>query len=109
MKTHSDYSFYKEDEVVVEFYRFLFGNGFEYELGPGDFVNNTINYLPTSSYYQLEDYKTGEVIYPLGEYTKISCDSTSNYFNISLFWNDPNDYAWSIFTWKRCCSRQHTD
>jgi hypothetical protein len=43
MKTHSDYSFYKEDEVVAEFYRFLFGNGFGYELGPGDFVNNTIN------------------------------------------------------------------
>ena len=43
MNTHSDYSFYKEDEVVAEFYRFLFGNGFGYELGPGDFVNNTIN------------------------------------------------------------------
>jgi hypothetical protein len=43
MNTHSNYSFYKEDEVVAEFYRFLFGNGFGYELGPGDFVNNTIN------------------------------------------------------------------
>jgi len=43
MDTHTEYSFYKEDEVVVEFYRFLFGNGFGYELGPGDFVNNTIN------------------------------------------------------------------
>lgn len=43
MNTHSDYSFYKEDEVVAEFYRFLFGNGFGYELGPGNFVNNTIN------------------------------------------------------------------
>jgi hypothetical protein len=41
-QTHSDYSFYKEDEVVAEFYRFLFANGFGYELGPGDFVN-TIN------------------------------------------------------------------
>ena len=40
--THSGYSFNKEDEVVVEFYRFLFANGFGYELGPGDFVN-TIN------------------------------------------------------------------
>ena len=39
MDTHTEYSFYKEDEVVVEFYRFLFGNGFGYELGPGDFVN----------------------------------------------------------------------
>jgi hypothetical protein len=53
-----------------------FGTTFEYD---------HIKYLPSgSSYYQLEDYKTGEVIYPFGEYTKISCDSTSNYFNMSL-------------------------
>ena len=41
-------------------------------------------YLPTTTYYQLEDYVTGEVIYPFGTYTKISCDSTSNYFNMNL-------------------------
>ena len=53
-----------------------FGNTFEYDQS---------KYLPSgSAYYQLEDYKTGEVIYPFGNYTKISCDSTSNYFNISL-------------------------
>jgi hypothetical protein len=53
-----------------------FGTTFEYDQS---------KYLPSgSSYYQLEDYKTGEVIYPFGEYTKISCDSTSNYFNMSL-------------------------
>ena len=37
-------------------------------------------YLPTSSYYQIEDYKTNEVIIPFGDYSKISCDSKSNYF-----------------------------
>ncbi len=52
-----------------------FGTTFEYD---------QVKYLPTSSYYQLEDYKTGEVIYPFGDYTEISCDSTSNYFNMSL-------------------------
>lgn len=52
-----------------------FGTTFEYD---------QVKYLPTSSYYQLEDYKTGEVVYPFGDYTKISCDSTSNYFNMSL-------------------------
>jgi hypothetical protein len=52
-----------------------FGTTFQYD---------QTKYLPITSYYQLEDYKTGEVIYPFGEYTKISCDSTSNYFNISL-------------------------
>lgn len=40
--------------------------------------------LSGSAYYQLEDYKTGEVVYPFGDYTKVSCDSKSNYFNISL-------------------------
>jgi hypothetical protein len=53
-----------------------FGTTFEYDQS---------KYLPSgSTYYQLEDYKTGEVIYPFGSYTKVSCDSTSNYFNISL-------------------------
>lgn len=41
-------------------------------------------YLPTTTYYQLEDYVTGEVIFPFGEYTKVSCDNTSNYFNLNL-------------------------
>ena len=40
--------------------------------------------LPTTTYYQLEDYVTGEVIYPFGEYTKVSCDATSNYFKMDL-------------------------
>lgn len=39
-------------------------------------------YLPTSSYYQIEDYITEDIIVPFGEHSKISCDSISNYFNI---------------------------
>ena len=35
-------------------------------------------------YYQLEDYITGEIILPFGSYTKVSCDSTSNYFIMNL-------------------------
>lgn len=41
-------------------------------------------YLPTTTYYQLEDYITKEIIFPFGEYTKVSCDSTSNYFVMDL-------------------------
>jgi hypothetical protein len=37
------YKFYEKEEVVVEFYRFLFANGFAYELGPGDFANTIHN------------------------------------------------------------------
>ena len=38
----------------------------------------------TNIYYQLEDYITAEVILPFGDYTKVSCDSTSNYFVMNL-------------------------
>ena len=48
-----------------------FGTTFEYDQS---------KYLPTSSYYQIEDYKTNEVIVPFGDYSKLSCDSKSNYF-----------------------------
>jgi hypothetical protein len=41
-------------------------------------------YLPTTTYYQLEDYTTQEIIFPFGNYTKVSCDSTSNYFIMDL-------------------------
>jgi hypothetical protein len=53
-----------------------FGTTFSYE---------QIKRLPAdSTYYQLEDYITGEVIFPFGQYTKVSCDSTSNYFDMDL-------------------------
>ena len=52
-----------------------FGTTFEYE---------QVKYLPTTTYYQLEDYKTGDIIFPFGEYTKVSCDNQSNYFKMDL-------------------------
>ena len=48
------------------------------------FAYDQCKYLPTTSYYQLEDYITGEIIFPFGDYTKISCDNTSNYFVMDL-------------------------
>jgi len=48
------------------------------------FAYDQSKYLPTTTYYQLEDYITGEVLIPFGDYTKISCDSTSNYFIMDL-------------------------
>jgi hypothetical protein len=52
-----------------------FGTTFEYD---------QVKYLPTTTYYQLEDYKTNEIIFPFGNFTKVSCDSTSNYFIMDL-------------------------
>ncbi len=48
------------------------------------FEYDQTNYLPTSSYYQLEDDVTGDVLIPFGEYSKISCDSSGSYFNLDL-------------------------
>jgi hypothetical protein len=48
------------------------------------FAYDQTKYLPTTTYYQLEDYKTGEIIFPFGQYTKVSCDSISNYFVMDL-------------------------
>jgi hypothetical protein len=52
-----------------------FGTTFEYD---------QVKYLPQTTYYQLEDYITNDVIVPFGNYSKISCDSTSNYFTLDL-------------------------
>jgi hypothetical protein len=38
----------------------------------------------SNTFYQLEDYITGDVIFPFGTYTQVSCDSTSNYFIMDL-------------------------
>jgi hypothetical protein len=48
------------------------------------FAYDQNKYIPTTSYYQLEDYITGEIIFPFGDFTKISCDNTSNYFVMDL-------------------------
>ena len=43
-----------------------------------------VKYLPTTTYYSVVDAETEQVIIPFDtNYTKVSCDSTSNYFN---FW-----------------------
>jgi hypothetical protein len=48
------------------------------------FAYDQSKYLPITTYYQLEDYKTDEIIFPFGDYTKVSCDSISNYFLMDL-------------------------
>jgi len=48
------------------------------------FNYSDIKYLPQASYYQLEDYLTEEIIFPFGNYTKLSCDSNGSYFVLDL-------------------------
>ena len=49
------------------------------------FPIETVKYLPTASYYSVLDAATDEVIIPYDNiYTKLSCDSTSNYIYIDM-------------------------
>ena len=47
--------------------------------------NLVVKYLPSgSSYYSVRDAYTEDVIVPFGSGSKVSCDSTGNYFNLWL-------------------------
>ena len=62
---------------------------FPYKTFGKKFGYDQAKYLPSgSTYYQIEDYVTNEIIVPFGDYSKLSCDSTSNYFNL-----DTSTYA----------------
>jgi hypothetical protein len=59
------------------------------ELYPVKTFSSTFRYavssfLPTTSYYQIRDYHTDDIIVPFSNYTKISCDSNGNYFDLNL-------------------------
>jgi len=44
-----------------------------------------VYYLPSTTYYQIKDIVTDEVVVPFSdEYTKVSCDSNGNYFKLNL-------------------------
>jgi len=58
----------------------------------------TIKYLPTSSYYAIKDASTGEFVVPFdSSYTKLSCDSTGNYFKLWMDGLQPERYYKFIF------------
>ena len=44
----------------------------------------TINYLPQTSYYQIKDETSGDIIIPFSDYSKISCDENGNYVQLDL-------------------------
>ena len=44
-----------------------------------------VKYLPSTTYYQIKDEITEEVIVPFNDnYTKVSCDSNGNFFKLNL-------------------------
>ena len=45
----------------------------------------TVKYLPSASaFYEVRDAETEEVIIPYGSGSKISCDTTGNFFNLQM-------------------------
>ena len=59
-----------------------------------------VKYLPATTYYQIKDAITHEVIVPFSDdYTKVSCDSSGNYFKLNLSnWEYNRDYYIEIKT-----------
>ena len=56
-------------------------------------ANLSVKYLPaTSSFYSILDAETDEVIVPYGSGSKLSCDSTGNYFMLDLNGYQPERY-----------------
>jgi len=47
---------------------------------PQQVAYTTPKYLPSSSYYSIKDNETEEIIIDFDNYTKLSCDTTGNYF-----------------------------
>ena len=55
------------------------------------YLNNY--YLPTGSYYEIRDQKTGEVVVDFdNSFTQISADNTSNYFDVYTYGLQPERY-----------------
>jgi len=63
------------------------------------FSYNLTNYvLPASSYYAIKDLDTEEIVVDYDTtYTKISCDSTGNYFDIYMNGLEPERYYQLLF------------
>lgn len=52
----------------------------------------TVDYLPSSSYYAVRSLESEDYVIPFSDYTKISCDAVSNYFNLWLDGLQPERY-----------------
>ena len=64
-------------------------------------TNLTVKYLPTSSYYSVRDAYSEDVIIPFDDYSKLSLDSTGNYFNLWMDGLQPERYYRLLFCYKQ--------
>jgi hypothetical protein len=54
------------------------------------FVSDVIKYLPYTTYYQIKDYQSNDIIIPFSEYSKVSCDTKGNYIKLDFTNWQPN-------------------
>jgi hypothetical protein len=48
------------------------------------FEYTDVKYLPTTTYYQIKDFNSHDIIVPFSDYSKVSCDSIGNYIKLNL-------------------------
>jgi hypothetical protein len=54
---------------------------------------NDLKYLPSTTYYQIKDVITDEIVIPFSDYSKVSCDSNGNFFKLNLItWETNREY-----------------
>jgi hypothetical protein len=54
------------------------------------FAIDVVKYLPSTTYYQIKDYQSNDVIIPFSEYSKVSCDTKGNYIKFDFTNWQPN-------------------
>jgi hypothetical protein len=54
------------------------------------FVSDVVKYLPSTTYYQIKDYQSNDIIIPFSEYSKVSCDTKGNYIKFDFTNWQPN-------------------
>jgi hypothetical protein len=54
------------------------------------FASDVVKYLPSTTYYQVKDYQSNDVIIPFSEYSKVSCDGKGNYIKFDFTNWQPN-------------------
>jgi hypothetical protein len=58
-----------------------------------EFAYNDVKFLPSTTYYQVKDVITDEVIIPFSNYSKVSCDSNGNFIRLNLEnWETNREY-----------------
>lgn len=49
-----------------------------------EYAYNDVKFLPITTFYQIKDAVTHEIIIPYGDYSKVSCDASGNFFKLNF-------------------------